>query len=341
MRSEALARYSRQTVLPAIGEKGQRKLLSSTVLVVGCGALGTVSASYLARAGVGKLVIVDRDFVESHNLQRQILFTESDVASQLPKAVAAERRLKEINSSIEVEGIVDDLNYTNVERLIAHVDVIVDGVDNLETRYLINDAAVKHSIPWVYGGVLSTSGITMTIVPGATACFRCVFPHVPEPGSMPTCETEGVLAAAPAMIASLQFVETVKVLIGATDQLRRGLTIIDVWDGSMETYEVTPAPGCPVCTGRYEFIEAGAGIKAASLCGQNAVQILLPGTSRLSFSELAKRLRIAGTVSTNEFLLRFRTGTHELVVFQNGRAIVKGTDDEKIAKALYAKYIGM
>ena len=333
-------RYSRQTTLPTIGEEGQKRLQGSSVLVAGCGALGTVSATQLVRAGIGHVRIVDRDFIEYHNLQRQVLFDEDDVREQVPKALAAERHLKRVNSEVEIEGIVEDINYTNIQRLIQGVDLIIDGLDNLEARYLINDAALKQGVPWVYGAAIATHGMTMNVIPGKTACLRCIFPNLPEAGSTLTCDTAGVISAAPFIVASLQFVEAVKILIGAEDQISRALTVIDVWDGNTYRLEVECSDACPSCGGKYEFLQAGTSTKTTSLCGQNAVQVLTPSAGRLSFSELARRLEPLGTVSYNDFMLRFAVDGHEMVVFPDGRAIVKGTSDEAMAKGLYAKYIG-
>jgi len=333
-------RYSRQIVLPVIGDRGQRRLLESTVLVVGCGALGTVTATQLVRAGVGRVRIVDRDFIEYHNLQRQVLFDEDDVQNQIPKAKAAERHLRKVNSSVEIEGIVEDVNYTNVQRLVQGVDLIVDGLDNLETRYLINDAALKYGIPWVYGAAIASHGMTLSILPGETPCLRCIFPHLPEPGSTLTCDTAGVISAAPFIIASLQFVEAVKILTGARDQVIRTLTVMDVWDGTTYHLEVERSATCPTCQGMYEFLQAQSGTKTASLCGQNSVQVLNSKAGRLSFSEMARRLEPLGTVSYNDFMLRFAADGYEMVVFPDGRAIVKGTSDQATARGLYAKYVG-
>ena len=333
-------RYSRQVTLAVIGEEGQKRLQKSSVLVVGCGALGTVSATCLVRAGVGRVRIVDRDFIEYHNLQRQVLFDEDDVRDQVPKAKAAERHLRKVNSAVEVEGIVEDVNYTNVQRLIQGVDLIVDGLDNLETRYLINDAALKHEIPWVYGAAIATLGMTMNIIPGEGPCLRCVFPTLPEPGTTLTCDTAGVISSAPFVVGSLQFAEAVKILIGAKESLNRAITVLDVWDGRFYHLEVERSESCPSCGGRYEFLEAPSGTRTTSLCGQNAVQVLNPRAGRLSFQELARRLEPLGAVLWNEFMLRFTADGHEMVVFPDGRAIVKGTSDEATARGIYAKYIG-
>ncbi len=333
-------RYSRQVVLPIIGQEGQKKLQQSTVLVVGCGALGTVTATCLVRAGVGRVRIVDRDFIEYHNLQRQVLFDEEDVRAQVPKAKAAERHLRKVNSSVEVEGIVEDVNYTNVQRLIQGADLIMDGLDNLETRYLINDAALKHGIPWVYGAAIATSGMVMNILPGETPCLRCVFPVLPEPGTILTCDTAGVISSAPFIVGSLQFTEAIKMLIGAREQLNRGMTILDVWDGTFRRIDAEPFEKCPSCKGKYDFLEAEASTKTTSLCGQNAVQVLNLKAGILSFPEMARRLDPLGSVSYNDFMLRFTADGREVVVFPDGRAIVKGVSDEAIARGIYAKYIG-
>jgi molybdopterin/thiamine biosynthesis adenylyltransferase len=335
-------RYSRQTIFPGIGRAGQAKLARSTIVVIGCGALGTVAATCLARAGIGRLRIVDRDFIEYHNLQRQILFDEDDVRNQIPKAIAAEQHLRRVNSSIEIEGIVADVNYRNIERLTAGADVILDGVDNLETRYLINDVSLKHRVPWVYGAAVSSEGMTMNIIPGRTPCIRCLFLTTPPSGQVPTCDTAGVVSSAPFIIGALQSVEAMKILVGAEDVGTRLITI-DVWTGAFDRLQIgdTPSPDCPACQGKYEFLEARYGARTTSLCGQNAVQVTVAADLGPSFEELAGRFQEIGQVSYNEFMLRFAIDGYEIVLFPDGRAIVKGTDDESLAKGLYAKYVGM
>ncbi|MGQ9571955.1 MAG: ThiF family adenylyltransferase [Dehalococcoidia bacterium] len=335
-------RYLRQVIFPGIGQAGQAKLAKSTVVVIGCGALGTVAATCLARAGIGRLRIVDRDFIECHNLQRQILFDEDDVRNQIPKAVAAERHLRKVNSSIEIEGIVADVNYRNIERLVGDGDLILDGVDNLETRYLINDVSLKLRIPWVYGAAVASEGMTMNIIPGRTPCIRCLFPSMPASGRIPTCDTAGVINSAPFIIGALQSVEAIKILVGA-EEVNKGLIIIDVWTGAFNRLQIadSPSPNCPACQGKYEFLDARFGARTTSLCGQNAVQVLVAGDTRLSFEELAKRFQKIGEVSYNEFILRFTIDGYEMVLFPDGRVIVKGTNDESLAKGLYAKYVGM
>jgi molybdopterin/thiamine biosynthesis adenylyltransferase len=335
-------RYSRQIIFPGIGRAGQAKLAKSTVVIIGCGALGTVAAACLARAGVGRLRIVDRDFIEYHNLQRQILFDEDDVKNQIPKAIAAERHLRRANSAIEVEGVVADVNYRNIERITAGADVILDGVDNLETRYLINDVSLRHGVPWVYGAAVSSDGMTMNIIPGRTPCIRCLFPVMPAYGRAATCDTAGVVSSAPFTIGALQSVEAIKILIGAED-VNKDMITIDVWTGAFQRLRIgdSPSPDCPACQGKYEFLEAQFGARTTSLCGQNAVQVVVPADMELSFEELAGRFQEIGQVSYNEFMLRLAVDGYEMVLFPDGRAIVKGTSDESLAKGLYAKYVGM
>jgi adenylyltransferase/sulfurtransferase len=333
-------RYSRQTIFPGIGEEGQIKLNNGSVVIIGCGALGSNIATFLVRAGVGKIRIVDRDFIEYHNLQRQILFDEDDIKNQLPKAIAAERHLRKVNSSVEIEGIVADANHSNIERFSQGTDVILDGLDNFETRYLINDVALKHKIPWVYGGAIASSGMTMTIIPGETPCFRCVSHTLPSPGTTPTCETAGVVGTAPAIIGSLQATEAMKILVDA-EEVNRELIIIDVWEVSFHHLKVVPRGNCPACNGKYEFLESKFDIKTTSLCGQSrAVQVVNTGVKEIAFAELAERLKGEGEVTYNEFMLHFSGDTYEIIVFPDGRAIVKNTIDESLAKELYIKYIG-
>jgi len=333
-------RYSRQILFPGIGEEGQKKLGNSSVVIIGCGALGTIIATSLVRAGVGKVKIIDRDFIEYHNLQRQVLFDEDDIKNQLPKAIAVERHLKKVNSSIEIEGVVADVNYTNIERLVAGADLILDGLDNLETRFLINDVALKHSIPWIYGGAISSQGMTMTVIPHETACLRCFSPSPIGRGLALTCDTAGVINPAPFIIGSLQTAEAMKILVGA-EEINRDLIIIDVWKGEFRRFKIGSRADCPACRGEYEFLEARFGTRTTSLCGQNAVQVLNPEVREVSFERLATHLGPIGEVSYNEFMLRFRVDNHEMVIFPDGRAIVKNTDDEALARGLYAKYVGM
>ncbi len=333
-------RYARQRVLPEIGSEGQEQLLNASIVVIGCGALGSVQAQLLARAGVGRIRIVDRDLLEMNNLQRQVIFDEEDVAAGLPKAEAAVRKLRKINSTIEIEGLVEDVTPRNIEELITDVDLVLDGTDNIETRYLINDACVKHRKPWIYGGVIGTTGMVMTILPDEGPCIRCLFPETPPPGSLPTCDTVGVLNTTPAMVASIQVTEAIKLIVGNGVREYRLLNI-DLWTGSYRYVPVQKNENCPCCgEGRYDFLNAKEVSWTTTLCGRNSVQISPSRAVTLSLDDLSKRLAQAGKVSYNGLLLQFQVSDHELVIFPNGRTIVKGTTDEAVAKSLYAKYLG-
>ncbi|MBU0702359.1 MAG: ThiF family adenylyltransferase [Chloroflexi bacterium] len=338
-----LDRYSRQTLLPEIGATGQERLLASSVTVVGCGALGTVIASGLVRAGVGRIRIVDRDYIELNNLQRQVLFDEEDVAKGLPKAIAAVEKLKKVNSQVELEPVVADVNPDNVEQLIGDVDLVLDGTDNFETLLLINDACVKHDIPWIYGAVISTYGMTMSIIPHQTPCFRCFLREIPLPGSTPTCDMVGVLGAAANVIGSLEVAQALKFLTHREELLQPRLIYLDVWAGIWEEIQMRKnGTACPTCDlGRYEFLEAKAGHRLTTLCGRDAVQISPRKKVAPSFSQLASRLCAVGKVDYNDFLLRFRTDHHELTIFPDGRTIVKGVGNEAEAKTVYARYVGL
>jgi adenylyltransferase/sulfurtransferase len=318
-------------------------LLASTAVVVGCGALGTHIASHLVRAGVGRVRIVDRDFVELSNLQRQVLFDEGDVTEGLPKAIAAAQKLTAINSQVQIEPVVRDVQPDNVEQLLVDADVVLDGTDNFETRLLVNDACVKQAIPWVYGGVIGTYGMTMAIVPHQTPCFRCFLGELPAPGTSPTCDTVGVLSTAAASIAALEVTEALKLLTGQTESLHGKLVCVDVWAGTLDRFafakQEEPCPACDL--GRYEYLQAEHGSWATSLCGRNAVQVNVRRESQVSFATLGERLRPAGEVAYNDYMLRFRTQEYELNLFPDGRAIVKGCTDPALARTLYARYVGL
>ena len=332
-------RYSRQTMLHNIGEEGQAKLVNSHVVIVGCGALGSNIATFLVRAGIGHVRIIDRDFIEYHNLQRQVLFDEQDIKDGLPKAIAAQRHLKKINSSVEIEGIVSDVNYTNIEEFCSGADVILDGLDNMETRFLINDAALKQGIPWVYGGAVATEGMTMTIVPGQTPCFRCFSRTLPAPGSMPTCETAGILGTMPAIIGALQATEAMKLMINR-DEISHELIIIDAWQDTFEKLTLKRDPACPACQGKYEFLEDRFDVRVTSLCGQSrAIQIVNTRAGKINLDTLAAQLPKTAYVTHNEYMLNFSIEDHEIIVFPDGRAIIKGTIDESVARNLYGKYV--
>src|SRR5277367_3205885 len=344
MSLESLDRYSRQIRFPQLGESGQRSLLKSRVALCGCGALGTVLANHLARAGVGFIRIVDRDYIETHNLQRQVLFDEQDVADNLPKAEAAARKLRQINSTIEIEPVVTDIDHTNILELVGDADLILDGTDNFETRYLINDAAVKLGKPWIFGGVIGSEGQTMTIVPGKTPCIRCLIETAPPPGMTPTCETAGVLGPAVAVIASFEAIEALKILSGHVDARNVNLIMVDVWDWTFRQLKVAGLVGkvdCPCCVQRrFEWLQGGMGSHTTTLCGRNAVQVAVRRSEPLDFRELAGRLNGIGDVRHNAYMLRFATDGYEFTVFPDGRAIIKGTNDVTKARTLYAQYLG-
>lgn len=332
-------RYERQIRCAAWGENGQSKLESAHVAVVGCGALGTVQAEALVRAGVGCLTLIDRDFVEESNLHRQFLFSERDAVEGMPKAVAAARRLGEINSTVGCRAAVADLDSGSVRELLEGVSLVLDGTDNFETRYLINDWCVHEHVPWIYGAAVGTYGLTMTVLPGETACLRCVYPQPPS-GAQPTCETAGVLGSITMFIATIQAAEALKILSGNVETARRTILSADMWTGRIrETAAGERDPECPACGRReFEWLE-GAHRAPVSLCGRNAVQIHDRGRP-LDLRELGERLRELGDVRVNEFALRFFREPYELTVFPDGRAIVKGTTDPAVARSVYSRYIG-
>ncbi len=331
-------RYSRQILFAGIGERGQEELLRSHAVVVGCGALGSFHAAALARAGVGRITIVDRDYVEPGNLHRQWLFEEADAEEALPKAVAAERRIARINSSVKVRGVVADLTASNVEEWLGEAGVILDGTDNFDTRYLINDFAVSRGVPWVYGAAVGSYGLTMPVIPGRTACLRCIYPEAPS-GAQPTCETTGVVNAIVSAVASLQVADALQILCGLEETVKARITTIDVWGGGIRQIDAPPQdPECPACARReFPYLEETAR-PPARLCGRNAVQI--QERERVDLLELKARLEPLGEVRANEFALRFVVAPYEMTVFPDGRAIVKGTSDSGVARSLYARYVG-
>jgi molybdopterin-synthase adenylyltransferase len=333
-------RYLRQSRFAPLGEEGQQRISASTVAVVGLGALGSIQADLLARAGVGTLRLLDRDFVELSNLQRQTLYDESDAAEALPKAVAAARRLARVNSEIRVEPHVADLSPRNIEELLEGADLILDATDNFETRYLINDFAVSRGIPWIYGAAVASYGLTLAILPGRAACFRCVYPEQPQ-GSQPTCETEGVLGPVTAAIGSLQAGAALKILARGAESVEPRLTRVDVWSGEIrQTAPPARDPDCPCCA-RREFPHLEGKHRAPiSLCGRNAVQIH-ERSRPVDLVELARRLSTLAQVRVNEFALRALLDPYELTVFPDGRAIIKGTTDPGVARSVYARYIGV
>lgn len=345
MRSPDFSRYSRQTLLPQIGPDGQRGLAAGRAALIGCGALGTVLAGTLVRAGVGHVRLVDRDFIELDNLQRQVLFDEADVVAGLPKAVAAERKLRAINSSVHVEGHVADVNADNIERFCEGASVLLDGTDNFETRFLLNDVAVKHGIPWVYGACVGVEGLVMPILPRDTPCLRCIWEQPPPPGASPTCDTVGVLGPLVQWVASMQAIEALKILMGQKDAIHRRLVSIDAWSGEQRELDMQSAYNdgdCPCCRhGRYEFLEQPAGGRTVSLCGRNSVQVSPPPQTASPDLDLIQRRLPAGVRPVrNEFLLRFEADGLQITLFPDGRAIVKGTADPAVARSTYARYIG-
>jgi molybdopterin-synthase adenylyltransferase len=330
-------RYSRQILFGGIGETGQEALLAAHAVVVGCGALGTFHAAALARAGVGRLTIVDRDYVEPSNLQRQWLFEDADAAEGIPKAAAAARRIAAINSGIDVVPRIADLTPSNAEELLGGAGVIVDGTDNFETRFLINDFAVSRGIPWVYGAAVGSYGLAMPVIPGRTACLRCVYPEPPG-GVQPTCETAGVLNVIVSAIASVQVADALKILAGHADDVRARITTMDLWNGGIRQIDAPGRdPDCPCC-GRREFPfleESSRG--PVTLCGRNAVQV---NGRPLDLGELRDRLAGVAEVRANEFVVRLAVPPYELTIFADGRAIVKGTADPGVARGLYTRYVG-
>jgi adenylyltransferase/sulfurtransferase len=332
-------RYSRQILFGGIGEAGQKKLLASAVAIVGCGATGSALASLLARAGVGMLRIIDRDYVEASNLQRQTLFDESDAEQSLPKAVAAARRIASFNSQIVVEPQVSDLTPENADSLLEGVQLILDGTDNFETRYLVNDYAVQASLPWIYTAAVGSYGVTLNVLPGKTACLACMFPESPS-GMVETCETSGILNSAVNVVASIAATEALKLLVGAEDRLRRTLLSWDVWfNERAEISAESPRSGCRAC-GERDFVHlAGEGRPHITLCGRNSVQIH-ERHRPIDFGELQERLRPHGKVKHNDFVLKFWHEPYEMTLFPDGRAIIKGTTDTGVARSLYARYVG-
>jgi molybdopterin/thiamine biosynthesis adenylyltransferase len=335
-------RYSRQILFAGLGRDGQERLWKSQAVIIGCGALGTAHAESLARAGVGRLRIVDRDFVEYSNLQRQTMFTEQDALDRLPKAIAAANHIKQFNSEIEVEPVVADVNHSNVERLIAGCDVVLDGTDNFSTRYLLNDACIKHEVPWIYGAAVGSYGVSMTIRPHQTPCLRCIFEEPPPAASAPTCDTAGVIMPIINIVAAVQVTEALKLLTGKTDELHKSLMQFDVWQNEWRKINVgSPRNDCETCGLKlFGTLVPESMDGAAVLCGRDAVQISPPQPGLIDFATLAQRLAQAGPVKFNDYLLRFQTGDFELTVFRDARSIIRGTSEIAVARSLYAKYIG-
>jgi molybdopterin/thiamine biosynthesis adenylyltransferase len=340
-------RYAKQALFSAIGPDGQAALARARVLIVGCGATGGVLADALARAGVGQLRLVDRDFVEWTNLQRQILFDERDAAEQTPKAIAAAARLRAINSDIDIEPVVADVGPENILTLLDGCDLLLDGTDNFETRFLLNDAALETRIPWIYSGVIGAHGQTMTIVAGQTACLRCMIESPPDPGVTETCDTAGVIGPAVTALASLSAAQALKWLAGRREPVPPRLLALDVWELTLRTIDTGPlvaAGGCAACgRGERAWLHGAVGSRAAILCGRNAVQITPATRSDLDLTVLAERLATAGMVKRTPYLVRLSAAEPrcELTVFRDGRAIVQGTDDPATARAIYSRLVGL
>lgn len=341
------SRYAKQALFAGIGADGQATIGRARVVICGCGATGGALAESLARAGVGFLRVVDRDFVERTNLQRQVLFDERDAAERTPKAIAAAARLRGINSDIDIEPVVADVGPENIRSLIEGCDLILDGTDNFETRFLINDASLETGIPWIYCGVIGGHGQTMTILPGTTACLRCLIETSPEPGVVETCDTAGVIGPAVTGVASLAAADALKLLAGKRELIRPRLLAFDLWDGSLRTIDTTSLRQrreCPACDrGERLWLNAEVGSRAAILCGRNAVQITPAARGGIVLAELAERLAPAGQVVQSTYLVRLSTTEpeYEITVFRDGRAIIQGTDDIAIARSIYARFIGL
>ena len=334
-------RYSRQILFSAIGEAGQKKIRASQVVLIGCGALGTVSSEMLTRAGVGKLTLIVRDFVEESNLQRQSLFTEQDADRGLPKAAAAQKALRAINSEVEIRGVIEDVTWQNIDKLCQRCDLIVDGTDNFETRFLINDLAVKREIPWIYGACVGSYGVAFAFQPEISACLQCLFEHPTEVGTTETCDTAGILASVVHVIAAFQVAQGMKLLVGESPA--QEILQIDVWTGIWQTIAATKARSSECrCCGQHQFrfLEGQENAQLTRLCGRNAVQICPPRPTRSDFQEISKRLDKSAQIDLNEFLMKIRVDGYEIALFSDGRSIIRGTNDFTEARAVYAKYIG-
>jgi len=339
---ESGGRYSRQALFPGIGPLGQERVQAASAVLVGCGALGSLQADLLVRGGLGRLRIIDRDFVERTNLQRQVLFTEADADRALPKAVAASQQLRRVNSDVEVEGVVSDLTPGNAEALLEGFDLILDGTDNFEARFLINDIAVKSGRPWIYGGCVGAYGVCLAIRPGRTACLSCLMPSPPAPGTSPTCDTAGVIGPAAGAVACLQAAEALKILSGHPERLRAALVAMDLWRCTYQEVHVARDPACSTCgERRFRYLEGGEGRSiTARLCGRNAVQVTPPEPLQCDLDALARKLERVGSVVANAFLIRCQVGEYQLTIFRDGRLLVGGTEDPAVARGLYARYVG-
>lgn len=332
-----MERYSRQTIFPKIGKEGQKKLLESKVLIIGIGALGSNIANNVVRIGFGTVKIVDRDYVELTNIQRQILFDEEDIGEH--KALVACEKLKKINSSISIEPKVTDVNYKNIEEMIQDVDIVLDGTDNMETRLLINDACVKHDKPWVYGAVIGSIGMSMNILPKGP-CFKCFVKELPAPGSLQTCDTAGILNTTPSIIAAYETTEAMKILL-KDKNVSKNMIYTDIWERIFDNFEIKKREDCTCCAKKdFEFLTSKYDYQMNSLCGSNAVQIVPPENEGINMKLLEETLNKIGTVRSTEGILEFEIDKYRFTIFSSGSAIIRGTTDKDLAKSLYAKYIG-
>lgn len=332
-------RYSRQIAFPPMGKESLEKLKESKVCVIGCGALGCSSLSYLVRSGVGYLRFVDRDYVEIANLPTQILFDEEDVKSGIPKAIAAQNKLKKINSLVSLDAIVCDVNSRNIEKIIQNCDLVVDATDNFEIRFLINEACVKNQIFWIYGAIIGSYGMTFNIFPGSGPCLNCLIPVLPLPGTLPTCETAGVINPISNVISSIQVAEALKILLGDENK-SEDLVFVDVWWQEFQQIKIKKNDDCEVCGKKvFKFLEEG-GTLISSLCGSRSIQIVPPKSGEISLEVLAESLKKVGEVSLNPYILHFKVENYQISIFTDGRALIKGTTNENVARSLYAKYVG-
>jgi adenylyltransferase/sulfurtransferase len=339
VRKNASRRYDRQERFAPIGREGQERIRAARLLVVGCGALGSVAADLLVRAGVGALTVVDRDLIEIHNLQRQILFNEADLANGLPKAVAAEAHLRAINAEVRVRGIAADVNHASVRGLTGEIDLIIDATDNFETRHLINDIALDRGLPWVYGGAVGADGMVKAVIPGRTSCFRCLIDGVPAPGETPTCDTAGIIAPTSVTVAALQVSTALRIITGAPET--GDLLVLDAWDFSLRRIAAPRLASCPACVrGERAWLRGERGARASALCGRDMVQVLPVEETTLDLKKLARRLEGLGKLTDRHFYLQFEDGSLVFSIFADGRCLVKGTDDPARARAAVARYLG-
>ncbi|PKL19278.1 MAG: thiamine biosynthesis protein ThiF [Spirochaetae bacterium HGW-Spirochaetae-5] len=343
MNDKEISRYYKQTLLPLIGADGQELLGKSTVVIAGCGALGTSLANTMVRSGVGNVVIIDRDYIDYDNLPRQILFDEEDIRRGLPKSVAAAEKLRLVNSSVNIVPVVADLTSSNIEELFSGADLILDGTDNFETRFLINEACDKMKIPWVYAGVVSTYGMIYATIPGETPCLNCFINNIPAPGSFPTCATTGVLNTAVSMVTSIEATEGLKILMGRKSAISEKLIYVDVWHNITKNFVIKKSEEslCRICDEhKYELLKGETGVKAVSLCGHNSVQVTPASLIGVPFEDLALRLKKSGEVKFNNYMMKFTIPGYEFTIFPDGRTIIKGAVEESEGKSLYAEYIG-